>query len=89
LPHVPLAEAALVVAEISADGFNSWVGRTVGSILLTLIGIFAIPHLATSKRNQLIQYVVLALFVLGIFFVPEVLKDLAVQVFGYFRNGSG
>jgi uncharacterized membrane protein YqgA involved in biofilm formation len=87
LPQLPLAEMAVVVAEISADEFNSWVARTVGSILLTLIGIFAIQHLSNSKRNQLIQYVGLALVVLGIFFVPETLRDLAVQIFTYFRNG--
>jgi uncharacterized membrane protein YqgA involved in biofilm formation len=84
--HVLIAKATLVVAEISADAFNAWLQKTVGSLLLTVVGIFAIQHLHQSRRNQLLQYVGLAILVLGIFFVPETLKDLAVQIFGYFRG---
>jgi hypothetical protein len=86
LHHLLFAKAAVVVAEINADAFNAWLAKSVGSVLLTLVGVFAIQHLAPNRRNQLVQYVLLALVVLGIFFVPETLKDLAVQIFGYFRS---
>lgn len=78
-----MANPAVIVAAFDPDGLAAFLTKTFGSLLLTGIGIYAIPHLSQSRRTQLIQYVGLAIGVLIIFFAPQALKAMALKIASY------
>jgi Na+/H+ antiporter NhaD/arsenite permease-like protein len=84
VPPPLLGAYTVVVAALNSDKFSADLSRFFGSLLLVAVGIMAIPHLSQSRRSQLVQYVVLVIGVLIIFFSPQTLKKLALEIAGYF-----
>lgn len=81
---VPLLASAYDFAinvAVSSEGFVNMLRNFVGPLVLFALGIIALTFLVQRQTTQFIIFLVLAIVVLAIFYVPEWIGNLG-QRFG-------
>lgn len=72
-----LNEVAVLASEIDTSGLASWLRTFFGPLFLVIVSIVAIFFLFTREITRFVQFVVLAIAIGIIFYVPDVIEVTA------------
>ena len=81
-PHLlfTAAQAALPPAALNSQGLVSYLQNLFGPLFLGIVGIVAIFFLFTREIVRFVQFFILAVAIAVIFYVPGIVKSLAVGI---------
>jgi len=74
---VSLLAAAAPQAAINTQGLVNYLQSLFGPLFLGIIGIVAIFFLFTREITRFVQFIVLAVLIAVVFYVPQIVEALA------------
>jgi hypothetical protein len=74
---VSILAAAAPQATINTPGLVSYLQQLFGPLFLGLVGIVALFFLFTREVTRFVQFMVLAVAIAVVFYVPDIVKTLA------------
>lgn len=73
----PLDMLAQPADDLNTDGLAKWLRNIFGPLFLVIVSIVAIFFLFTREITRFVQFVVLAIAIAIIFYVPDVIETTA------------
>ena len=77
---IPIISAAAPLAAISTQGLVNYLQGLFGPLFLGIVGIVAIFFLFTREITRFVQFIVLAVAIAVIFYVPDIVQTLALGI---------
>ena len=77
---VSLLAAAAPQAAINTEGLVKYLQGLFGPLFLGIVGIVAIFFLFTREITRFVQFIVLAVAIAVIFYVPDIVQTLALGI---------
>jgi hypothetical protein len=74
---VSILAAAAPQAAINTQGLVNYLQSLFGPLFLGIIGIVAIFFLFTREITRFVQFIVLAILIAVVFYVPQIVEELA------------
>ena len=74
---VSIIAAAAPQAAISTQGLVSYLQSLFGPLFLGIVGIVALFFLFTREITRFMQFIVLAVLIAVVFYVPQIVESLA------------
>jgi hypothetical protein len=74
---VSIIAAAAPQAAISTQGLVSYLQSLFGPLFLGIVGIVALFFLFTREITRFMQFIVLAVLIAVVFYVPDIVETLA------------
>ncbi len=74
---VSILAAAAPQAAISTQGLVNYLQSLFGPLFLGIIGIVALFFLFTREITRFMQFIVLAVLIAVVFYVPQIVEELA------------
>jgi hypothetical protein len=75
-----IASAASQAASISTTGLVKYLQSLFGPLFLGIVGIVALFFLFTREITRFVQFIVLAVAIAVIFYVPSIVQVLALGI---------
>lgn len=70
----------LAAEAVDTDGLADWLRGFFGPLFLVIVSIVAIFFLFTRELTKFVQFILLAVFVGVVFYVPGIIKVIATQI---------
>jgi hypothetical protein len=77
---VSLIVAAAPQAAINTQGLVNYLQSLFGPLFLGIVGIVALFFLFTREVTRFMQFIVLAVLIAVVFYVPDIVKTLATGI---------
>jgi hypothetical protein len=77
---VSIIAAAAPQAAISTQNLVNYLQGLFGPLFLGIVGIVALFFLFTREITRFMQFIVLAVLIAVVFYVPDIVKTLAVGI---------
>ena len=77
---VSIIAAAVPQAAINTNGLVIYLQSLFGPLFLGLVGIVALFFLFTREITRFVQFIVLAVAIAVIFYVPDIVQTLALGI---------
>lgn len=85
LPLVAMfAQTAGMVDGNAGQSIADWMRRLVGPIFAIVVGTVAIAYLMTQQLSKLFQFMLIAIVVAALLFVPDLIQRLGGTFAGFF-----
>jgi hypothetical protein len=77
---VSIIAAAVPQAAISTPGLVKYLQSLLGPLFLGIVGIVALFFLFTREITRFMQFIVLAVLIAVVFYVPDIVQTLALGI---------